>query len=148
MRKGRVLLLRRKKQPNLGVYVPPGGKLRLKEAPVECVVREVAEETGLTPLDPALRGVITQVAPRRGQQWMLFVYRCTRWSGRLRRGHREGDAEWIDIDDIRTGTVPIPDADRVFLPRLLRRGRDVIEMKFHHRADLSVSRWEGRWTPR
>ena len=144
MKGGRVLLIRRKKQPNRGLLVPPGGKIRLRESPVECLVREVAEETGLTAIDPRLRGVITQVAPQRAQQWMLFVYRVDKWTGRLLRSHREGDAEWIAVEAIRYGAVPIPDADRVFLPRLLRPGRDVIEMKFHHRRDLSVARWEGR----
>ena len=141
-RNDNLLLIRRRKNPNRGLLVPPGGKIRLKESPHHCVEREVAEETGLVALESRLRGVITQVAPVQGQQWMLFVYRIERWGGRVRRSHREGDPTWIPIEAIRTGQADIPDADRIFLPRLLRRGAGVVEMKFHHRRDLSVARWE------
>ena len=142
IRREKILLIHRKKEPNLGLYTPPGGKIRLKESPEECVFREVEEETGLRPVDPRLRGIITQVAPVRGQQWMLFVYRIEDFKGRLRPSHREGDARWFPITDVTSGKVPIPEADRIFLPRLLGRRAGVITMKFHHRRDLSVLRWE------
>lgn len=142
IRSGRILLIRRKREPNKGLYVAPGGKIRLRESPRECVLREVEEETGLVPLGAHLCAMITQVAPVPRQQWMLFVYRVDRFRGKLGTSHREGDAEWIPIRSALRGAVPLPEADRVFLPRLLRSRSGLLSMKFHHGKDLSVRSWK------
>ena len=46
---GEQLLMLRAKQPNLGVWTPLGGKLEMAtgESPLQCAVRETAEEAGL-----------------------------------------------------------------------------------------------------
>ena len=46
----KILLLKRKKSPNQGLWSPPGGKLNMNigESPYECAVREAKEETGMT----------------------------------------------------------------------------------------------------
>ena len=46
----RLLLIKRKKQPNQGLWSPPGGKLEMNlgESPVECARREASEETGMS----------------------------------------------------------------------------------------------------
>lgn len=44
---GRLLLVRRGKEPGKGLWSLPGGRLELGEHLVEAVRREVAEETGL-----------------------------------------------------------------------------------------------------
>lgn len=136
-----LLLIRRKWEPNKGLYVAPGGKIRLRESPRECVLREVEEETGLVPGGARLRALITQTAPVPGQQWMLFVYLIRRFRGKVRRTHREGDPEWISIRAAIRAEIPLPEADRVFLPLVLGKRPGVISMKFRHRADLSVRSW-------
>ena len=42
-------MLHRKKQPNVDMYSPVGGKLEISrgESPHECAIRELHEETGL-----------------------------------------------------------------------------------------------------
>ena len=137
-----ILLVRRKREPNKGLYVAPGGKIRLRESPRECVLREVEEETGLIPQGARLRAMITQVAPVPRQQWMLFVYIIHRFRGKLLKSHREGDAKWIPIRSAVRGEVPLPDADRVFMPLVLGRRPGVLSMEFHHRKDLSVRSWK------
>ncbi|MCZ6688914.1 MAG: 8-oxo-dGTP diphosphatase [Planctomycetota bacterium] len=141
-RGGDILLIRRKREPNKGLFVAPGGKIRLRESPHECVLREVEEETGLEPTAAKLCAIITQVAPVRGQQWMLFVYRIDRFRGRLRGTPREGAPTWVSIRSVVHGDLPIPEADRVFMPRLLGRQVGVLSMKFEHRKDLSVGTWK------
>jgi multidrug efflux pump subunit AcrB len=47
LRNDQVLMMHRRKQPNLGQWIAPGGKVELHESPAECAVRELAEETGL-----------------------------------------------------------------------------------------------------
>lgn len=137
-----ILLIRRKREPNRNLYVPPGGKIRLRESPIECAVREVEEETGLVPTRTRLRAIITQVAPIPRQQWMLFIYWMERCRGRLLSRTREGEARWVPIQSVLQGKVPLPEADRFFLPRVLSREPGVLSMKFEHRRDLSVKSWK------
>jgi len=46
-RDGRVLLIRRRFEPNRGRWAPPGGLLEVGEDPAEAARREVREELGL-----------------------------------------------------------------------------------------------------
>ena len=48
-KEGRLLLLKRRKAPNKGLWSPIGGKLEMStgESPHEAAVREVGEEAGL-----------------------------------------------------------------------------------------------------
>ncbi len=44
---GRVLLIQRAKEPNLGLWTVPGGRLEAQETLAQGVAREIREETGL-----------------------------------------------------------------------------------------------------
>ena len=52
----RILLLQRKKPPNLNLWSPPGGKLEMStgESPFECAKREALEEVGIDLADQDL----------------------------------------------------------------------------------------------
>ena len=39
------------------VYAPPGGKFEKGESPLDCIIREFKEETGLTLVNPKLQGI-------------------------------------------------------------------------------------------
>lgn len=51
-----VLLLNRQKAPHMGKWNGVGGKLDPEETPLECIVRETIEETGLTINNYACKG--------------------------------------------------------------------------------------------
>src|SRR5438874_1790695 len=63
---GRILLLRRAKEPNKGLCSPIGGKLDMTigESPARCAQREIREEAGLDiPIDRLhLMGLISEAA--------------------------------------------------------------------------------------
>src|SRR5882672_8261526 len=99
IRDDEVLLHRRVKDPNKGLWVAPGGKLDPTESPTECAVREMREETGLELEDPALRGVMVEVSPRPDYQWVTFIYAATRWTGELAPAAGIGDFRWVRAPD-------------------------------------------------
>jgi len=140
MRDRQVLLLRRNKQPNLGLWIAPGGKIEIDESPHEAARRELAEETGLTAVDLTWRGLCTEVSPLPDWQWLLFIYVTRQFSGDLRPDLREGELAWVDLDTY-FRNLPIPEADRIFAPRILETDAGVFEAKFVYDATLTLVEW-------
>lgn len=116
--KGRTLMMHRNKKEgdvHRGKWNGLGGKLDAGESPDECVVREIREESGLTLLDPRLRGVLTFPAFKPGEDWLVFVYTATRFEGEV-GACAEGDLEWVP--DERVASLPLWEGDQIFLPWL------------------------------
>lgn len=65
---GRVLLVRRAKEPLLGHWSLPGGLLELGETLIEGVRREVAEETGLVVAPQAVVEVVDRIYMQDGSE--------------------------------------------------------------------------------
>lgn len=115
---GRTLMLHRNKKDgdvHKGKWNGLGGKFDAGESPEECVIREIREESGLTLLDPRLRGVLTFPAFKNGEDWLVFVYTATRFEGGL-IPCAEGDLEWVE--DSRLMGLPLWEGDLIFLPWL------------------------------
>src|SRR3569832_14628 len=115
---GKTLMLHRNKKKgdaHLGFWFGLGGKLDAGESPDDCVEREVREESGLEISEPRLRGVLTFPAFQNGEDWLVFVYTATKFTGSLGECH-EGELSWID--DAKILELPLWEGDRVFLPWL------------------------------
>jgi 8-oxo-dGTP diphosphatase len=81
---GRVLLVRRARNPAQGLFTLPGGVVEAGETLTEAVVREVREETGLAikPFAVAgLREVITRDATQRVERHFVIIAMAARWTG-------------------------------------------------------------------
>jgi 8-oxo-dGTP diphosphatase len=138
VREGQVLLLRRVKDPNKGLWVAPGGKIEPGESPIDCAVREMREETGLLVERPVLRGVMTETSPRPDYQWLTFIFVARRFSGRV--SPTPGlELRWVPIDEV--ARLPIPPADAVFLPRMMESDDAPFNAKFEYDKQLKLLRW-------
>ena len=81
------------------VYAPPGGKFETGETPLDCIIREFKEETGLTLINPKLQGISYWHDSYEG---IIFVYTATEYEGNLCLSSSEGELEWIKTDDLLT----------------------------------------------
>ena len=128
IRDDRVLLMLRSKEPNLGLWVAPGGKIELDEAPYECAARELREETGLQAHELVLQGIISVVMPALERPCLQFLYAVPAFSGQLRADQREGDLRWWHKDEL--CTLDMPNLNRVYLPRLLDLDQPFYQARF------------------
>jgi 8-oxo-dGTP diphosphatase len=111
-------MLHRIKKPNdmhEGKWNGLGGKFEAGETPEECVQREVQEEAGLLIQNPKLHGLL--MFPRfKGNDWYVFVFTATEFSGALIAEGSEGNLEWIPDENILH--LNLWESDHIFLPWL------------------------------
>ena len=133
---GKVLLMKRHKEPNLGLWVAPGGKIETHESPYECAARELCEETGLVVRVMHLRGMVSIVAPSIVGPCIHFLHAVTDFTGELAADDREGALRWWPVTE--TGQLPMPHANRVFLPHVIDGSLPFYQAKYIYDADWNI----------
>jgi len=131
-RRGKTLMLHRVKKPDdvhEGKWNGLGGKFEPGESPEECVIREVREESGLKIRRPRLKGVLTFPDFDKREDWYVFVFTASDFTGRL-LDSPEGNLAWIP--DRGLLKLNLWGGDKVFLPLLKRRG--CFSGKFRYRG--------------
>lgn len=102
--KGQALLVKRKNNPNAGLWGFPGGHLELGETGLECAARELLEETGvtakplkyLTNIDLIQRNDDGSIA----FHYLLAVVHCQYLKGEPVAADDALDAAWFSIAQI------------------------------------------------
>ena len=90
----RLLVVRRAHEPGRGLWSIPGGRVEPGEDDPAAVVREVAEETGLTVEVGAMVGEVEREGPR-GQLYVIRDYEATAVGGTLTPGDDAADARFV-----------------------------------------------------
>ena len=131
---GRTLMVYRNKKPNdihAGKWNGLGGKFEAGETPEECVLREIREESGLSIQNPKLCGLL--MFPRfMGNDWYVFVFTATEFSGELLAASPEGRLEWVDSHKLTE--LNLWESDHIFLP-WIEAGK-FFSAKFDYEADV------------
>lgn len=89
---GRVLLIKRRDN---GQWQAPGGVLELGETLEQGVVREVAEETGVSVEPTRLTGVYKNVH----KNVVALVFRCEVVGGQALPTEESQDTRWIEVEE-------------------------------------------------
>jgi 8-oxo-dGTP diphosphatase len=140
VRGDQVLLMHRKREPNLGLWVAPGGKIEPGESPYETALREFAEETGLEAKGLKLRGLCTFIPLLEQYPWFIFVYLTTQFTGTLTEDCEEGDLAWVSLEEY-SSILPKPQADAVFAPEILKTDEGLFQAKFVYDARNRLVEW-------
>jgi 8-oxo-dGTP diphosphatase len=111
-----VLMLHRVKKKNdinHDKWIGIGGKFEENEAPDECLLREVREETGLQLTSWRCRGIVTFLSENDGEYMYLFT--ADGFTGQLKECD-EGDLQWVSREFL--DQLPKWEGDKIFLDLL------------------------------
>ncbi|MBQ8109278.1 MAG: 8-oxo-dGTP diphosphatase [Clostridia bacterium] len=130
-----LMLHRTKKErdDNRDKWIGIGGHIEPGETPMDCILRECAEETGLTLLDCRYRGLVRFRNDAYPDEDM-HLFTATRFSGDMIECD-EGELAWIDKD--RWFSLTLWEGDRIFL-RLLDERDSFFELTLIYHGEALV----------
>lgn len=134
---GEYLMLHRIKKEvdvNRDKWIGVGGKFEEGESPDECALREVREETGLTPVQLRFRGVVTFLNEGWEGEYM-YLFTADSWTGELVRDCDEGELAWVPKEKVLE--LPIWEGDKIFL-RLLSEAAPPFLLTLEYQAGRLV----------
>ena len=119
---GRILLIRRAKRPNRGMWCAIGGKLEIDtgESPFECAIREANEEVGVTlkESDLSMRCMLSEENYEGTGHWLMFLFEVHKRLASLPDAIDEGEFGFFEL--IELADLGMPPLDRsVALGRIL-----------------------------
>ena len=91
--------IKKKDDIHSGKWNGLGGKVIPGETPEECIIREVCEESGMKIVRPELKGHLTFPKFSNDEDWYVFVFIATDFSGEL-IDSPEGELRWIDDSEV------------------------------------------------
>jgi len=105
LHQGRVLLVKRLREPSAGKWSLPGGLVKLGETTAEAVRREVAEECGLGIEVGPVAGVVDQFVRdsdgRVRYHYVLVDYLARPDSDAISAGSDAAEVRWVTLDEVR-----------------------------------------------
>jgi 8-oxo-dGTP diphosphatase len=96
---GRLLLVRRGREPDRGRWSLPGGRCEPGETAAAAVAREVREETGLQVVSGQVIGRIDRPGPD-GAVYRIEDFACTVTGGTLRAGDDADDVRYVPVAEL------------------------------------------------
>lgn len=118
IRDGAVLLVRRSKPPDAGLWGFPGGHLELGETLFACATRELFEETGVRGAARAhltnVEVIRTDAGGRIVRHFVLAAVMCDHLAGEPVAGDDALEAAWTPLENVAAEALPLsPDVARL-----------------------------------
>ncbi|MCX2727967.1 NUDIX domain-containing protein [Thermomicrobium sp. 4228-Ro] len=120
-----ILLVRQRYGPSRGLYLFPGGLVEPGETLDQAVVREVAEETGITAAVHGIVGLRTRCDGDRNDTYVMFLLDWLAGEPQP-DGHEIDDARFFTLEELRDPAAPITALSRYVAVRVLE-GRCTVQ---------------------
>lgn len=133
--------IKKENDANHDKWIGVGGKFEPGEAPEDCLLREVKEETGLQLTQYRYRGIVTFVSEEWGTEYM-HLFTADAYEGDMKPCN-EGELVWVSKSKIEQ--LNLWEGDKVFF-RLLEENLAFFSLKLQYKGDvlgnMSVTRYE------
>lgn len=80
----------------------PGGHLEGGESIIDCVKREMFEETGIVLENPIFKGITNIYNTINHKRHIIYNFGCDKYTGTVKTSCDEGEIQWIDISKFET----------------------------------------------
>jgi 8-oxo-dGTP diphosphatase len=100
IRQGKVLLVKRGREPFRGCNALPGGFVEYGESTEDCVVREIKEETGLDTEVVRLVGAYSEMGRDPRGHFVTLLYLLREKGGALKAGDDADSADFFALSDL------------------------------------------------
>lgn len=130
---------KKKNDVNKGKWIGVGGKFEANETPMECLSREVLEETGQSLEHAVFRGIVTFIYAD-DEPMYIFLYTGKLVKHDVSQTH-EGDLAWIDKEAI--FDLNLWEGDRIFLKQMMETD-DIIDIKLIYNKNSVLKQVEKR----
>jgi ADP-ribose pyrophosphatase YjhB (NUDIX family) len=100
VRDGRLLLIRRVREPEAGCWGLPGGKVDPYEPVQDAARREIAEEIGVELIGERLLCVVDLIDRARGEHWVAPVFLAQAFAGEptILEPEKHSGLDWFALD--------------------------------------------------
>jgi 8-oxo-dGTP diphosphatase len=96
---GRILLVKRGREPFKGEWAVPGGRIEDNETAEQCAIREMKEETGVDVDIIRLTGIYSD--PKRDPRGIIVAaFLVKRVGGAVKAGDDADEAKWFDLSNL------------------------------------------------
>jgi 8-oxo-dGTP diphosphatase len=95
---GRILLVRRNREPGRNQWALPGGFIEMRESPAAAAKRELEEECGIVARDPSLVDIIYQESEFYGSSLLIICYSFEGFEGTPRAGDDAEKVRFYGVD--------------------------------------------------
>ncbi len=99
---GKILLIKRAKEPEAGFWALPGGKVDLFETCETAIIRETQEELGIIIKDPFLLTIMDFWNDEKTFHWIAPIYLCSEFEGvpEIMEPNKHLGFDWFPINDL------------------------------------------------
>lgn len=104
IRDNKILLLQRKKEPYIGYWAFPGGKIEPYEHVREAAMREIQEETGISTTFDSHEGFVSEIVEENNTvlyHFLIHICRLNPLSSSI-TSTPEGEVAWFNLDELDT----------------------------------------------
>ena len=97
---GRILLIRRNRQPGENSWALPGGFIEIRESPADAAARELEEECGIAAREPSLVDIIYQESRFYDASILIIGYSFESFEGAPRPGDDAGEVRFFSFEKL------------------------------------------------
>lgn len=83
----------------------PGGHLECGESIIDCMKREILEETGIIIIIPIFKGITNIYNTVNYKRHIIYNFVCYDYAGSVKTRCDEGEIQWVDISELKLLTM-------------------------------------------